>query len=347
MIRSNRSAFTLQELLVVTAIVAVIMALVLPSLSAVRKQSRSVVCGTQLRELGRATTTYGIQFNDWLPGAPGTTGLPLLVWQESPHTLNAPTEATQTWDWAAPIAVYGLGQNDLPHDRARRFKRLREDLFQCPSNPFLSRVHPNSALNHGWPAVMPSTSYASIREFLYFGKSGNTFEGVNLPFWWNIRTPRRYRPRTTTLQRPADKVWLAEGAPYWPTGEGHDSPIGYRAGYGGAYATAGPCSSFSRAYPNNLARNDPATDARQPLQRDGYAYRHVTGKNVWTMQTLRFDGHVARMTRRDAILSVDKWYPSGSLLKASEFENGPYPKPQALESVMNRPLQSKVFFPVY
>lgn len=47
----ERRAFTLLELLVVVAIIAVLIALLVPSLVASRRQSKLVVCGTNLRQL--------------------------------------------------------------------------------------------------------------------------------------------------------------------------------------------------------------------------------------------------------------------------------------------------------
>lgn len=52
------SAFTLVELLVVVAIIAVLIAMMLPSLMAARKTATTTVCGSQLHQLGIANETY-------------------------------------------------------------------------------------------------------------------------------------------------------------------------------------------------------------------------------------------------------------------------------------------------
>jgi len=57
-----RGCFTLIELLVVVAIVALLVAILLPSLSGARQQARSVKCLTHLRELGHGMTIY---HNEW------------------------------------------------------------------------------------------------------------------------------------------------------------------------------------------------------------------------------------------------------------------------------------------
>jgi prepilin-type N-terminal cleavage/methylation domain-containing protein/prepilin-type processing-associated H-X9-DG protein len=55
---ASRRGFTLVELLVVVAIIALLVSILLPGLSAVRRASRATVCGTTLRELARGCTIY-------------------------------------------------------------------------------------------------------------------------------------------------------------------------------------------------------------------------------------------------------------------------------------------------
>jgi prepilin-type N-terminal cleavage/methylation domain-containing protein/prepilin-type processing-associated H-X9-DG protein len=54
----RRCAFTLIELLVVVAIVSLLMSILMPSLSAARRSTRTVLCGTNLRQLATGWALY-------------------------------------------------------------------------------------------------------------------------------------------------------------------------------------------------------------------------------------------------------------------------------------------------
>ncbi|MFH0979926.1 MAG: type II secretion system protein [Planctomycetota bacterium] len=63
-----RKAFTLVELLVVVSIIALLVAILLPSLTKARKQARMVMCLSNVRSIGLAVMTYASEYGGTLPG---------------------------------------------------------------------------------------------------------------------------------------------------------------------------------------------------------------------------------------------------------------------------------------
>lgn len=68
-IRNPQSAFTLIEVLVVAAVIALLMAILLPSLSNARQSTRAAVCASNIRQLVIANHGYAAENRDYLvPG---------------------------------------------------------------------------------------------------------------------------------------------------------------------------------------------------------------------------------------------------------------------------------------
>ena len=61
-----KKRFTLIELLVVIAIIAILAAMLMPSLAQAREKSRSVSCLSNLRQIGLASSSYAIDNNQYL-----------------------------------------------------------------------------------------------------------------------------------------------------------------------------------------------------------------------------------------------------------------------------------------
>lgn len=60
-------AFTLIELLVVIGVIALLIAIVMPSMARSREQARSVVCRSNLKQLGNALLLYATDYQHTLP----------------------------------------------------------------------------------------------------------------------------------------------------------------------------------------------------------------------------------------------------------------------------------------
>src|SRR4051812_14045394 len=64
--RRRQRGFTLIELLVVIGIIALLIALLLPALSRVRGQAKSVECQSNMRQIVIAMAAYAVENKGWL-----------------------------------------------------------------------------------------------------------------------------------------------------------------------------------------------------------------------------------------------------------------------------------------
>jgi type II secretory pathway pseudopilin PulG len=71
----RRKCFTLVELLVVIGIIAVLMGILLPALSAVKRTAQRVVCGSNLAGIGKAMLLYANDYGGDYPRAGGAGGM--------------------------------------------------------------------------------------------------------------------------------------------------------------------------------------------------------------------------------------------------------------------------------
>jgi prepilin-type N-terminal cleavage/methylation domain-containing protein/prepilin-type processing-associated H-X9-DG protein len=90
-----RRGFTLVELLVVVGIIAVLVSILLPTLSAAREQARAVQCASNMRQWGMAFQMYAGQFNGELAwkstgGGDGDTAADAIgIWNDSSLWINS------------------------------------------------------------------------------------------------------------------------------------------------------------------------------------------------------------------------------------------------------------------
>lgn len=135
MIKRRGGGFTLIELLVVVAIIALLIAILLPSLAAARGQAQRAACQTRIRGLLTATATYLSEWNDRFP----TNGM-LFPKSQVPTmyagTSIAAAEVTSQQDWRLENGALWTTMGQQPK------------AYLCPTDT-TARENPNTSASSG------------------------------------------------------------------------------------------------------------------------------------------------------------------------------------------------------
>jgi prepilin-type processing-associated H-X9-DG protein/prepilin-type N-terminal cleavage/methylation domain-containing protein len=107
--RSKASGFTLIELLVVVAIIAGLIAILLPSLASARRTTRTTKCAAQLRELANGWTIYAQENNDV-----GVAGRPARLGGDDRYFVGNGWKIRPRWlvTLGASVAIYAYRNPD-------------------------------------------------------------------------------------------------------------------------------------------------------------------------------------------------------------------------------------------
>jgi prepilin-type N-terminal cleavage/methylation domain-containing protein/prepilin-type processing-associated H-X9-DG protein len=345
-VQSNRQrrrlAFTLIELLVVIAIIALLISVLLPSLSSAREKARAAKCGVQLKNLGTGLATYFTEYDGWIPGV-NTSGVVTSWARGSVDALRRPSTPVQTFDWLSPILRY---VTELGETRAKRWQTLINDLG-CPSFTGLTidELYPPGGtgvpdfadFNADILDSFAPLSYLMPAHFQQwghgFGESyviGHRMTGrpicAKIAYdWYSVRHMGLYISRLDNVGPPARKIAAADGTRFLDASGVLDFDITPDPTYFGSCTSNGAWWAGSQAYGVMAGTaNWDGTTVNVGSDSDGksllLSYRHGSGgasvpqgvrDNNGSINAMFFDGHVARLDDR-ASRNIEFWYPTGA-----------------------------------
>ncbi len=319
-VRYKKPGFTLVELLVVISIIALLLAILIPSLNKARLAAQSTVCRGHLKSAGQGLQIYAASFDNWLPG-PSTSGS-TLTRTNTVRAETSPVEPVQNTDWISPILGKELG---LPGNTAKRLVAIFETALRCPANTLkFDYEYPRGGgmINFINVNEIKTASYSTAQGFHVYRRPAGVAANVEYDrpaaiiydtyVERMVTVPSNYSPKLYKVGRACEKIFAMDGTRYIDVIDGQDR-ISFNSFAcqlkGGNFMQYGPCTAQS-GDPYLWEGTAPAIKPRGNRNKK-YSYRH-SGK----MNAVFFDGHSSTLDMPES-LNLGLYFPSGSIVGSS------------------------------
>ena len=124
--------FTLIELLVVLSIIAMLIAILLPSIAGARDRARALTCASNLRQSYLATAFYAIDHEGWLPHGSPNNDNPMVV---TPQAWDSPNAS-----WVTLPNTQSIHHLLIDHDYLSQ-----HDVLFCPAGDYAQTLQQRMA----------------------------------------------------------------------------------------------------------------------------------------------------------------------------------------------------------
>lgn len=184
--RSGFRGFTLVELLVVVAIVAILASLILPALARARARAQGSFCLNNTRQLAVA----------WMLYADDHEGKLAYNLEKSAVVVASPGAPSMDVNWVNNVLTWGLDSDNTNAEKMVSsglgpYTRKTAAVYRCPSDYVLSAVQQNA----GWPSRVRSYSMNAM-----VGDAGPASA-----YGYNRNNPDYMQFfKSTTISRPSD-----------------------------------------------------------------------------------------------------------------------------------------------
>lgn len=255
MTRARRRGFTLVELLVVVAIIALLVGLLSPALAGARGTARSVVCLSNVRQLGVAWAVYGQDHDGWAMPAAEFEG-EAVSGRDARWWFGSDGRVSGRVDYEAGILT---GYLDAAHGEA--------SVFECPEQP--------------WGTYAPQTRTGQVTTT--YGYNGYGLCPPQTPGWGGSFGPIGRQPwlRVTQLARASEVLVFSDTLlPVGASGRSTallDPPVLWGGAGVGWSVNAAPTTAFRHAGRAAAVRADGSAGASEADRSAEFLERYGVG----------------------------------------------------------------------